>query len=127
MINYEDVCVFEEVFSRNLEEDINGGELPVKVETNFAPNKDRNSNDAKLELLLEIGGSETDNNPFYYKIRLAGIISWEDMTLEEAKKTITSEGVEVLFSFARTYFYEALTRAKLNAIILPAINAELPD
>lgn len=122
MIKCEDVCVLEENFLRNIEENVIEGEIPVRLEKNFAPNLDPNVCNAKLELFMEIGSIKIAKHPFYYKIRIAGIFSWENMSVEVAEKEVSSDGGEILYSFIRTYFYETLKKANLNTVVLPSIN-----
>ena len=122
MIKCEDVCVFEETFYRNIDEKEGEKEIPVKLDSNFAPNIDPEANDAKLELVLEVGEVESKEFPFYYKIKMAGIFSWESMNLAEAEKKISIEGAEILQSFIRTYFYDTLKKGNLRGVVLPKFN-----
>mgnify|MGYP007026909464 CR=1 FL=1 len=55
MIKCEEVCLFEEAFKRNLNDVEKKDNIPVKLETNFAPNTSKEVQDAKLELLMIIG------------------------------------------------------------------------
>ena len=123
MIKCDNVCVLEEKFVRSLEDEIKEMNLPVKLETNFAANIDEEANDAKLELLMEVGECELEQRPFYYKIVIAGIFSWYDVSKEEAEQEISLEGAEILCSFARTYFYEMLKKSNLNPIVMPLLKS----
>lgn len=106
MIKCEEVCLFEEAFKRNLNDVEKKDNIPVKLETNFAPNTSKEVQDAKLELLMIIGEENAERYAFYYKIKVAGIFSWyeERMSIEEAQKEIELKGMEILYSFIRTYF-----------------------
>lgn len=48
MIKCEEVCLFEEAFKRNLNDVEKKDNIPVKLETNFAPNTSKEVQDAKL-------------------------------------------------------------------------------
>jgi len=122
MIKCEDVCVFEEVFCRNIKVAEGEKEIPVKLDSNFAPNIDPKANDAKLELVLEVGEKESKEFPFYYKLKIAGIFSWQSIELTEAERKISIEGTEIMQSFIRTYFYDILKKANLRAVVLPKFN-----
>lgn len=124
MINCAEIIVVKEKFVRNISDNLKSDGIPVKLETNFAPNVDEESNDAKLELHLIVGGEMENEYPFSYEIKVAGIFNWSDIPKEEAHKEISTEGIEVIYSFIRTYFYEALKRGGMSTIVLPTLNAD---
>lgn len=123
MIKCEEVCLFEEAFKRNLNDVEKKDNIPVKLETNFAPNTSKEVQDAKLELLMIIGEENAERYAFYYKIKVTGIFSWyeERMSIEEAQKEIELKGMEILYSFIRTYFYDTLKKAGMDPIVLPPV------
>ena len=54
MIKCEEVCLFEEAFKRNLNDVEKKDNIPVKLETNFAPNTSKEVQDAKWASINEI-------------------------------------------------------------------------
>ena len=43
------------------------------------------------------------------------------MSIEEAQKEIELKGMEILYSFIRTYFYDTLKKAGMDPIVLPPV------
>ena len=54
MIKCEEVCLFEEAFKRNLNDVEKKDNIPVKLETNFAPNTSKEVQDAKRKMLKDM-------------------------------------------------------------------------
>ena len=121
MINCEKVWILEENFVKSYIEKTQTEEIPVHVESEYAPNKDETIKNAKLEMYMEVGEKDSTEYPFYFKIKLAGIFGWDEESKEEAENKILTEGREILYSFIRTYFYEMLNRADMNAVVLPTL------
>mgnify|MGYP002153245988 CR=1 FL=1 len=121
MLNCGEVIVVEENFIRNSLMEKTNSHMPVQLDKKFMPNKDEKINNAKLELHLQVGEKDSSEFPFYYAIKLAGIFNWEDKTVEDMEEEISQEGVEMLYSFIRTYFYDMLKKSELPALVLPSM------
>lgn len=124
MIKCEEICVFEESFKRSISDEKKNINMPVKIDTNYFHNIDKKKNDAKLELTVVAGEENAEYYSFYYRIKMAGIFSWydSDASAEGAEKEVRSDGAKILYSFIRTYLYDALKKAGMESIVLPVID-----
>ena len=75
MIKCEEVCLFEEAFKRNLNDVEKKDNIPVKLETNFAPNKSKEVQDAKLELLMISERKMLKDMHFTIRLRWQGYLA----------------------------------------------------
>lgn len=75
MIKCEEVCLFEEAFKRNLNDVEKKDNIPVKLETNFAPNTSKEVQDAKLELLMNYRRGNAERYAFTIRLRRQGYLA----------------------------------------------------
>lgn len=118
----KNISIYEMQYVRNLDAEKAGAEMPVQAESNYARNIDKSEKDSRLLLRLEVGEPGKTDCPFYCKMVLAGIFDWEELTPEEAEEEISTEGAEILMSFARTYFYDITEKSGVYGVVLPVIH-----
>lgn len=116
------ISIYEMQYIRNLDLENAVPEIPVQAETNYARNNDNSEKDSRLLLKLEVGEQGKTECAFYFKLVLAGIFDWEELTPEEAEDEISTEGAEILMSFARTYFHDITEKSGVHGVVLPIIH-----
>lgn len=120
----KDIYVYEMSFKRNEKNIDADASMEVGIETNYARNNDAEKKDSRLILNMTVGDEEDEEQAFWFKIRIAGIFDWSDLSEEEAEEQIYAEGMDTLLSFARTYLHDMAEKAGLGGIILPILNLE---
>lgn len=117
-----DISVYSIQFRKNAK--AKKGEMPmqVQIEANIARNANEEKKDSRLLLEMEVGEDGNEEQAFYFKIEVAGIFEWKDITEEEAKQEINEEGMEILLSFARTYLYDITEKSGLGGIVIPIMH-----
>lgn len=105
-------------FTRKLDFEGIEKEIPVRLQAEYADNKNPNEKSARLMLKLQIAEKKSEA-PFYCRLKVAGYFEWKDLKADEAKKRIEKEGAEIIFSFMRTYVYDLMQNSGIDPFVLP--------
>lgn len=96
--------------------------IPVTSNLDAYKNSDKSEERIRLDLTLKVGTENDIVLPFYYKIKISGLFDWVDEKNSGTMRELQDEGSQILYSFVRTYFFDALKKANLNPYVLPQMD-----
>lgn len=121
-INCEELNVIEEIFKKNEGRNFSEVNIPVTSNLDAYKNSDKSEERIRLDLTLKVGTENDIVLPFYYKIKISGLFDWVDEKNSGTMRELQDEGSQILYSFVRTYFFDALKKANLNPYVLPQMD-----
>jgi preprotein translocase subunit secB len=122
MVNCEELNVIEEIFKKNEGRNFSEVNIPVTSNLDAYKNSDKSEERIRLDLTLKVGTENDIVLPFYYKIKISGLFDWVDEKNSGTMRELQDEGSQILYSFVRTYFFDALKKANLNPYVLPQMD-----
>ena len=122
MVNCEELNVIEEIFKKNEGRNCSEVNIPVTSNLDAYKNSDKSEERIRLDLTLKVGTENDIVLPFYYKIKISGLFDWVDEKNSGTMRELQDEGSQILYSFVRTYFFDALKKANLNPYVLPQMD-----
>lgn len=122
MVNCEELNVIEEIFKKNEGRNFSEVNIPVTSNLDAYKNSDNSEERIRLDLTLKVGTENDIVLPFYYKIKISGLFDWVDEKNSGTMRELQDEGSQILYSFVRTYFFDALKKANLNPYVLPQMD-----
>ena len=122
MVNCEELNVIEEIFKKNEGRNFSEVNIPVTSNLDAYKNSDKSEERIRLDLTLKVGTENDIVLPFYYKIKISGLFDWVDEKNSGTMRKLQDEGSQILYSFVRTYFFDALKKANLNPYVLPQMD-----
>ena len=122
MVNCEELNVIEEIFKKNEGRNFSEVNIPVTSNLDAYKNSDKSEERIRLDLTLKVGTENDIVLPFYYKIKISGLFDWVDEKNSGTMRELQNEGSQILYSFVRTYFFDALKKANLNPYVLPQMD-----
>ncbi len=122
MIKCEEINVIEEIFKKNVSKDFSEVNVPVASNLDTFKSFDESEKRIRLDLTLEIGKENDTDLPFYYKAIISGLFDWSDAENTGTLHDLQLEGSQILYSFVRTYFCDALKKANMTPVVLPPMN-----
>lgn len=122
MVNCEELNVIEEIFKKNEGRNFSEVNIPVTSNLDAYKNSDKSEERIRLDLTLKVGTENDIVLPFYYKIKISGLFDWVDEKKSGTMRELQDEGSQILYSFVRTYFFDALKKANLNPYVLPQMD-----
>ena len=117
MVNCEELNVIEEIFKKNEGRNFSEVNIPVTSNLDAYKNSDKSEERIRLDLTLKVGTENDIVLPFYYKIKISGLFDWVDEKNSGTMRELQDEGSQILYSFVRTYFFDALKKANLNTYV----------
>jgi len=122
MVNCEELNVIEEIFKKNEGRNFSEVNIPVTSNLDAYKNSDKSEERIRLDLTLKVGTENDIVLPFYYKIKISGLFDWVDEKNSGTMRELQDAGSQILYSFVRTYFFDALKKANLNPYVLPQMD-----
>ena len=122
MVNCEELNVIEEIFKKNEGRNFSEVNIPVTSNLDAYKNSDKSEERIRLDFTLKVGTENDIVLPFYYKIKISGLFDWVDEKNSGTMRELQDEGSQILYSFVRTYFFDALKKANLNPYVLPQMD-----
>lgn len=122
MVKCEELNVIEEIFKKSEDKNYSEVDVPVTSKLDTYKNTDEAEKRIRLDLTLELGMENDTDLPFYYKIRISGLFDWVDGEKPGTIRELQDEGTQILYSFVRTYFCDALKKANLSPYVLPSMD-----
>ena len=118
-IDCKSIIISRLLFERNMNT-IETEQVQVRINRNYAVNKDKESKDVKIVAKLIVG----DNKPgkrssFYCEMDIQSIFQVEDIKEDELEEQLFDKGMPIVMSFARVKLFELCQQAALDAVILP--------
>ena len=122
MVNCEELNVIEEIFKKNEGRNFSEVNIPVTSNLDAYKNSDKSEERIRLDLTLKVGTENDIVLPFYKKKKISGLFDWVDEKNSGTMRELQDEGSQILYSFVRTYFFDALKKANLNPYVLPQMD-----
>ena len=118
-IDCKNLIISRVLFERNMKA-VETEQIPVKINRNYAVNKDKESKDVKIIANLIVGDNKPGRrSPFYCEMDIQSIFQVDDIEQDELEDQLFDMGMPIVMSFARVKLYELCQQAALNAVILP--------